>query len=440
MTEARACVIGSGAMRTWSLAIVFLVACTGDPAPDPNRPTTPDQNDPSFQIQGARHWYMIGDGVTPGDDTMTVIVTAPAGTSFVDAYVGEHEPVRMTKQTDGFAMQVSIADIVGDTDVVFSADGSSSAFGVWPFHRSAAYYVLVSTDYDFSDPGASSMMFIDYLHSLHPGMRITHFWAPYTYTDPAVDESRRTALTQWILGERDTNHDEIGLHIHPYCNFVEDAGLTCITDKSTTSTTGTDLSGYTIELAAYEQAPMEQLLQHAKDIFNQRGLGTPTLFRAGGWTADLNTFHALVDQGFIADSSAINWERIEEWQGKLLYSWTMQHWAPIGDTSQPWYPSTTDVLAHGDMPMLEVPDNGVMIDYVSLAEMTGIFDANWPSAGAIPAPITLMMGFHPAPQFTEDEYNRVNDFLEYADQHLATKDLGPVVYTTLSDVIPAFNP
>jgi hypothetical protein len=49
-----------------------------------------------------------------------------------------------------------------------------------------------------------------------------------------------------------------------------------------------------------------------------------------------------------------------------------------------------------------------------------------------------MMGFHPADGFTEAEYTRVNDLLKYADLHLATKDLGPVVYTTLSDVTPAF--
>jgi hypothetical protein len=139
----------------------------------------------------------------------------------------------------------------------------------------------------------------------------------------------------------------------------------------------------------------------------------------------------------VADSSALNWARIEEWQGHELYTWTMEHWGPINDTSQPYMTSRTDVLSPGDLGMLEVPDNGVMIDYVSTEEMTAIFDANW-DGNAIPAPRTLMMGFHPANGFTEAEYTRVNDLLTYADQHLATKDLGPVVYTTLSDVTPAF--
>ena len=109
--------LGSAAMRTWMailLVVAGVVACGGDPAPDPDRPAPPDSNDPAFTVKGAHSWYLIGDALTPGDDTMTVIITAPAGTLLVDAYVGDHKPVRMSSQSDGFGMQVSIADIVGD--------------------------------------------------------------------------------------------------------------------------------------------------------------------------------------------------------------------------------------------------------------------------------------------------------------------------------------
>jgi hypothetical protein len=87
--------------------------------------------------------------------------------------------------------------------------------------------------------------------------------------------------------------------------------------------------------------------------------------------------------------------------------------------------------------LLEVPDNGVMIDYVSLAEMTGLFDSNW-AGGALDGPRTLMMGFHPSKYYSADENGRVEGFLSYADQHLAVRDLGPVVYVTLAGVAPAF--
>jgi hypothetical protein len=72
--------------------------------------------------------------------------------------------------------------------------------------------------------------------------------------------------------------------------------------------------------------------------------------------------------------------------------------------------------------------------------MNGIFDSNW-DGSVLTSPKTLMMGFHPAtPGFSEAEYLRVDGFLKYADQHLGTRHLGPVVYITLEDVVAAYAP
>ena len=434
-------------MRNGSLMIAMvscLIGCTSFPDPKPDKPTAPDANDPAFTIRGMHNWYLIGDGLTPDDDNITIIVTPPSGTKFVDAYIGDLPVVRMTEQSDGFSLVQSIANVPGGAyNILFSADGADSAFAQVPWNRSAAYYVLVSTDYDFSDPGVNVIDDMNFMHTNHPQLRITHFWAPYTYTDPTVTTDRQAELDTWIQTQRDTFHDEIGLHIHPYCNFVEDAGVTCITDQSTTIPSGTDLSGYTINVSAYGHDSFSTLLQHAFTIFGQHGLGKPQTFRTGGWTADINTFLALNDNGFIADTSALNWARIEEWQGHVLYTWTMEHWAPIDDTSQPYYPTQTDVLAltpGTNLSFLEVPDNGVMIDYVTSAEMQLIFDENWEPTETIPltSPHTLMMGFHPSVDFAPDEYLRVDTFLKLADKHLASADLGPVVYTTLSDLTHVF--
>jgi hypothetical protein len=434
--------LGSRAMQIWwFLVAIAVLGCNGGfPDPKPNRPNAPTTNDPAFTSRGLKSWYLIGDGATPGDDKLLAIVTAPPGTDYVDIYIPGLPPQRMIEQDDGFAIDnVSIAALpAGAHQVLFSANGSDDAFAAATLNRSAAYYVLVSTDYDFSDPGNLVLGQMEKMHTDHAGMVITHFWAPYTYTDPMVTDVRRDQLNDWIKKQRDTNHDEIALHIHPYCHFVEAAGQTCITDQSTVYTS--DTSGYTIKLSAYARQPMGALLQHAATIFNQRGLGTPRTFRAGGWTADINTLLALADNGYVADTSALNWMHIEEWQGKELYTWNMTHWGPINDTSQPYYPSTTDPLMSApgaNMSMLEVPDNGVMIDYVSTPQMNAIFDANWDGA-PFEGPRTLMMGFHPSTSFSAAEYKRVDDFLKYADLHLASKDLGPVVYISLFDVTKAF--
>ena len=426
------------------MVLMTMVGCSSTPGPRADKPVAPDANDPAFAIHDVKTWYLIGNAGPPvGDDHVSITVTAPAGTGTVDVWVGDLPPVRLAEAASAsgtFSGEVAIADLAAGTyDVLLAADNSPVAFARLPIQRSAPYYVLVSTDWDFSDPGMPVSAYQDSMHRDHPGLRITHFVGPYTFTDPVVTAQRQADLVTWLVTQRDTFHDEIGLHIHPYCNFVTDAGLSCVTDQSTVY--AADNSGYTIKLGAYDRTNMGTLLKHASDLFAQHGLNRPRTFRAGGWTATLDTLGALADNGFVADTSALNWARIEEWRGKELYRWTMEQWNPINDTSQPYWPGQDNIVAHSSpgFGLLEVPDNGVMIDYVSLAEMTGIFDANW-EGRPIAAPITLMMGFHPAASFSDAEYHRVDDFLKYADLHLASGDLGPVVYITLSDVTTAFSP
>lgn len=431
-------------MRTWTIAILAVAACGGGDG----RPSAPEQNDPAFPITG-KQWYLVGNAATPGDDTVRLVVAARPGTERIDAWIDDGEPRPLADQGDGtFALEMAAADLaVGDHDVLLVADEASKAFAKIDLHRSAPYYVLVTTDWDFADPGDTANQYQTQLHVDHPALRMTHFVGPYTFTDPAMTPERQAELVAWVTSMRDQYTDEIGLHIHPYCNFVTSAGVTCVTDQSTVYNAG-DPSGYTIKLSAYSRTDMGTLFAHAKDLFEQHGLGTPRTFRAGGWTASLETLQALADQGFTADTSALNWARIEEWKGGIpgvrngeLYRWNMENWNPINDTSQPYWVSESNALT-SDPPtlsLLEVPDNGVMIDYVTLEEMTGLFDTNWDGM-ALAAPRTLMMGFHPAMQFSAEEYGRVDGFLAYADGFLASAGTGPVVYITLADVVAAYRP
>lgn len=429
--------------RTIAFVTIVLSACGGFPDPSPTPPTAPADNDPAYTITGAQPWWIVANAATPTtDDLMTIIVDPPGGTDYIDVWVGDLPVVRLDDVGDGkLGAQVTVTDLaLGDHDILLAANGKATAFAKLPLHRTAPYYVLVTTDWDFSDPGTKSITYQDAMHTTHPEVRITHFVGPYTFTDPAVSAARQQEIVTWLLDKRDHFHDEIGLHIHPWCHFVASAGLTCVTDQSTTMPGG-DTTGYTIKLEAYGRTNMGILLDHARALFEQHGLNRPKTFRAGGWTATLETIQALADKGYVADTSALNWARLEEWKTYELYRWIMENWAPINDTTQPYYPSSTNILSSitPTMPILEVPDNGVMIDYVSLAEMNGIFDANW-NGQTLMSPKTLMMGFHPAPGFSESEYRRVDGFLKYADQRLASSHQGPVVYITLSDVVAAFAP
>jgi hypothetical protein len=243
-------------------------------------------------------------------------------------------------------------------------------------------------------------------------------------------------MVEWVTAMRDQHGDEIGLHIHPYCSFVEHAGLDCLHEPSTVYAEG-DPTGYTVMCAAYSEDEFTTLLLAADALFEEHGLGKPTSFRAGGWTADLGTLRALERAGYIADTSANNWARMEEWEGVqngVLYEWNKTNWATIGDTSQPYYPSHDDLLSDTEptLSILQVPDNGSLVDYVSGAEMIEIFEANW-DGGPLAAPVAYSIGYHPT-NFNHQYKRRMDEALNHVGDFLASRDRGPVVYATLSEM------
>ena len=428
-------------MRATALSLgLLLVACGGEDGPPPPRaepPAAPAENDPAYAVAGVRDWNLVGNAATPGHDELYLDVTAPAGVEYIDVWVAGRPGERLVLQDGVFLANIAIGDLpAGTHDILLAADGATTAFARLPLRRSHPYYVLMSTDWDFGDPSTQALQRQDNMHDEHPELLLTHFIGPYTFTDPAVTPARRAELAAWVIAQRDQFGDEIGLHIHPYCHFVTYAGITCITDQSTVYTN--DPTGYTVKVAAYGETGFATLLDAADQLFAENGLGKPTTFRAGGWTASSDTLRALASKGYVADTSALNWARLEEWidQGTgELYRWNMSAWNPIGDRSQPYHPNQDDAASPADptIPLLEVPDNGIMVDYVSVAEMIEIFNANW-NGEPLSAPTTLMLGFHPAAQFAAAEHARVDGILDHADMHLASADRGPVVYATLNQM------
>ncbi len=426
------------------LALLSMAGCGGDdgiPGPAEAPPTAPIENIPGFEVGRVNAYYLVGDALTPAQDTLEVQVRPPAGVEFIDAWVNGRPGVRLVPVagTDTMAQVFDISDLgPGDYELLLAADASTTAFARLTFTRGHALYVHVGTDWDDGDTSDQSLMLQDELHELHAELKLTHFAAPYTFTDPDITAERQALLVAWLKNQRDTFGDEIGLHIHPWCNFIEAAGVTCRTDPSTVYNNG-DASGYTVMVSAYTEAEFTKLLQKADELFTANGLGTPTSFRAGGWTLGLDTAKALAGAGYLVDTSALNWARIEEWDGNysgVLYDWNKTTWSEIGDTSQPYYISEADIQKGGTphVGLLEVPDNGALVDYVTGNEMKQIFDANW-SGGALTEPKAYVIGYHPSNYANNPDYHtRMNAALYYVDDRLASRGAGPAVYANLSDL------
>jgi hypothetical protein len=400
-------------------------------------PSAPAADDPAFGVT-LRRWLMAGDGLTPRDETLEVAVTAPDGVRVVDLWIDGDSATRLTRRQDGAFAASLPAPLLGRHQVVLSADGKDPAFAVREVVVSHALYTVVSTDWDDSDNPDDNLGRMEMLRARHPRLLMTQFFGPYVLTDPDVMPARRDHNLAWVKQQHDQFGDEIGVHIHPRCSWVGTTSVPCRQLPSTVYPMGDD-SGYTVIFAAYSQDEQTQLLGDAADLFEAHGLPRPVSFRAGGWTADLGTVAACARAGYTIESSAFPPQSIQTaWMGYELARWTMEHWMGITPTSQPYYPSMSDVL-HGspapDFPVLEVPDNGTLADYMESSDMLGVLDMNWPGRdGPLGAPAVFQIGFHP-PSFFAAYYQRMDEALAEVDRHLVADDAGPIRYVVLADLL-----
>jgi len=309
-------------------------------------------HEPLFRIGGVKDWYLIGNAISPGNDTLNVSVDVSGRAESLEAVIDGGLARHLTKTAAGFGGAIDISQLPpGLHTLTLAADGSQSPFANLHFRRSHPLYVLMTTDWDSPDSEDSILRLHEKLHTEHPGLKFTHFLGPYTFTDPAVSKVRQAYLTDWLIKLRTTYQDEIGLHIHPFSNFVNTVpGVPC-RFKPSDSYDKDDTTGYTVLSSAYSESEYLKLLKAADTLFTAHGLGKPTAFRTGSWAADAGTLKALAADGFVADSSANNWARIEESQydnNGMLYKWNRQHWKPITDISQPYYPSVYNPAIAGN--------------------------------------------------------------------------------------------
>ena len=407
------------------------------------RITADKTHGPLFRIGGVKDWYLIGNAITPGNDSLNVRVDVTGKAKSMEAVIDGGPSRQLTKTFAGFDGTIDISKLPpGLHSLSLAADGGQSPFAMLHFRRSHPLYVLMTTDWDSSDSRDSILHLHEKLHIEHPELKITHFFGPYTFTDPVVSPVRRTYLADWLIRLRATYQDEIGLHIHPYCNFVNTvSGVPCRFKPSDSYDKG-DTTGYTVLINAYSESEFLKLLRAADTLFIVHSLGKPTAFRAGSWAADTDVLQALAEDSFVADSSANNWARIEEARDDgngMLYTWNRQHWKPITDISQPYYPNSQNPATAGKpaIPILEIPDNGSLVDYVTGDEMIEIFNFNWFGTPLL-RPATFVSGFHPV-SYSLGFHRRIEKVLTHIDRYLASNGEGPVVYETVSRISRVFK-
>jgi hypothetical protein len=379
---------------------------------------------------------LIGNELTPGDDTITLEVVAPPGTESVRGWMGEtNRPLeRVAGDPDVFRVEVDVRKYPpGAYRVLLAANGDKVAFAERTVFRTHPLYVVTTTDWDTPDNPDENLERHAELHRRHPELKITHLVGPYTFTDLSLSPARAEELAAWCRSMRDTHGDEIGVHIHPYRSLVE--AVEADFHDAPTGLGTADPTGYAVFLSVYEEDELTRMLELTTALFEENGLGRPTSFRAGAWNADGKVMRALARAGYRVDTSALNVSRLEEWEGSPLHAWVSERWSTITDTSQPYLMNTDDPASSAPprLPVLQVPDNGALVDYVTGAEMIEVFRANW-HGGWLNEPRVVSIGWHPPNYFGERYFERIDEALTELDRYLASEGNGPVIYANLGEM------
>ncbi len=289
------------------------------------------------------------------------------------------------------------------------------------FNVSYPVYVAWTIDWEgleIKDQYLSDMAGIADSHDIP----MTHFFNPRYYTNPAISKSRADYFRDWVVSRRDNKGDAIGLHMHMFPEMVAAAGVEPKTDPKW----GTKAeNGYDVLTSAYSYAETVKMMNWAKSVFEQNGLGTPTMYRAGGWFADLETLQAAKDTGFVLDSS-----------GRTYYCFGSNnkcgHWN-LKSTTQPYMVNKNNQNAAGSpsMGLWEFPNNGADSYSFSKEQMLQRLDDNYKRGSVSQNRVMVTYLSHP------EWFDRDNPKLEYLfgeiDKYRYDKDNGPVVYITLDE-------
>lgn len=258
--------------------------------------------------------------------------------------------------------------------------------------------VVVSVDWEGRSLLPENLERVTAFRRRHPGIPLQHFLNAAYYTRPGIDTAATTRLIRQAL----LPQDECGLHIHAWHSLLAATG---VSPRSTPRFLEDDAGipkapddwgfyppegGYDVPLEHFDEEEIDRLIGTSVEILKSHGFGRPVSFRAGGWMAGPKVQAALVKQGFLVDSSAVDPNLSLRRFGDIpLSRWLRQLWPTIHETSQPYRVQTPQ----GGF--WEIPNNAGLIDYTAVEALVEIVRSNirqWRQTGG--AACLISTGFH----------------------------------------------
>lgn len=241
----------------------------------------------------------------------------------------------------------------------------------------------------------------------HPQIPMLHLLNPVYWQRPGADAA--------VIVERIRSTflplDGQGLHLHGWRSLVEACGVAYQGQPAfgagEAACTQEDC-GYDVSLElAYGEADLSRLLACSGERLVQQGFDRPLHFRAGGWQLGPKLASALLANGFVWDSSSID------------YHLLLGRWAPdsaLVGMLKTLHPQASPL----DQPrellpgLMHYPNNAALADYTSADDLLRIFDSLLEQRKTV-----MVLGFH---QETADHYlPRLEEAIKRIEQTAASR-------------------
>ena len=325
-------------------------------------------------------------------------------------------------------------------------------------------HLIVFSNFEgFNQDPEPSIRWFEACSQAHPLIRWTHLYNPRhlivkTPESIAMDQG----FSPYLLREQEQGRAEIGLHIHPFYDLVDQAGirprahpyagdrtLNCNHERTVEEDPQGSGGGYDVLITGFTQAERAALLDASIDAFLQRGFDRPKVFCAGYSATDPAFQALLVDKGFAVSFAAqfvppnhygSGWERLTPWSGNIT------------PYSLPYRVSRSSVLppphAQDDyLDLVEIPLNlGVDTNVLYLGDSpvsrAAVFDRHCAWAMDEGRETAVSIGVHTNVVGCETWGNGpvskvVDTFLSHVEKHTDTKN-AVIQYGTASRVATRF--
>jgi len=240
--------------------------------------------------------------------------------------------------------------------------------------RAGRMQLVVTVDWEGRDLRDENLQAIAELRRRFPDVKLVHFLNAAYFTKPDAAAERVKAAMESVIRAG----DEKGLHIHGWKRLFEAAGVTFRSEPTFWGTSLGDKDclfdcGHEVPIDLYTTEELRRVVRFSIDTLRGHGFGSAKSFRCGGWIARPNVRDAIAAEGLVYEHSMVPTRFVEAKltaRGGPLYPWLRELW---GDASPLTQPREIPTSAG---PLVEVPDNGALADYVTADQMVDVFEQN----------------------------------------------------------------